>query len=860
MKTRRLTTQIGEAADILRRGGLVAVPTETVYGLAGNGLDPEVIREIYEVKGRPAVKPISLMVPGAAAISRLCREVPPAALRLAERFWPGPLTLVLKAEENIPEILRAGGLTVGLRCPRQEQTLELLKKLDFPLGVPSANPSGKPSPVTAEEVLGYFDGKIDAVIDGGACALGQESTVLDMSTRPYRILRQGSLPEKAIAEALEESLTLIGITGPTGSGKTTVLQMLEERGALVLDADRVYHELLETSPDLIGELSRAFPGTVRDGRLDRRAMARQVFQDPAALERLNGITHRYVTDEIRQRLQAFAMQGGTLAAVDAVALFESELSSHCDLTLAVTAPEETRTERIMARDGLTREEALLRIRAQRPESWFTERCDAAIVNDGEPETLRNQFTIILEGVLKMEDMRETLFFEPQNGYDRLNAEERMQLEDYCSGYMEFLNEARIEREAVRLAVREAEAAGFRPFDPAAALEPGDRVYRVNRGKAVMLAVIGKKSLAEGAVIAGAHIDAPRLDLKQIPLYEQDELCYLRTHYYGGIKKYQWVTIPLELHGTVALKTGECVDIALGREKDEPKFVITDLLPHLAQDQMKKTMSEGITGEGLHILIGSVPYADKGKDRVKLAVLSLLNDAYGIREEDFLSAELAAVPAFDVCEVGVDRSMIGGYGHDDRVCAYAELRAILDVKEPEKTCVCILADKEETGSDGVTGMQSAAFDTFMEDLCASQGVELRRCYEKSFCLSADVTAAFDPLYPEVSEKRSESKLNYGMGICKFTGARGKAGTSDASAELVGRLRALFDRAGVVWQLSELGKVDQGGGGTIAKYMANRNIDTIDAGVPVLSMHAPFEVVGKFDCYMTYKGILAAYEEK
>ncbi|MBQ6611020.1 MAG: aminopeptidase [Oscillospiraceae bacterium] len=860
MKTRRLTTQIGEAADILRRGGLVAVPTETVYGLAGNGLDPEVIREIYEVKGRPAVKPISLMVPGAAAISRLCREVPPAALRLAERFWPGPLTLVLKAEENIPEILRAGGMTVGLRCPRQEQTLELLKKLDFPLGVPSANPSGKPSPVTAEEVLGYFDGKIDAVIDGGACALGQASTVLDMSTRPYRILRQGSLPEKAIAEALEESLTLIGITGPTGSGKTTVLQMLEERGALVLDADGVYHELLETSPDLIGELSRAFPGTVRDGRLDRRAMAGQVFQDPAALERLNGITHRYVTDEIRRRLQAFAMEGGTLAAVDAVALFESELSSRCDLTLAVTAPEETRAARIMARDGLTREEALLRIRAQHPDSWFTERCDAAIVNEGEPETLRNQLTIILKGVFHLEDMRETLFFEPQNGYDRLNAEERMQLEDYCSGYMEFLNEARIEREAVRLAVREAEAAGFRPFDPAAALEPGDRVYRVNRGKALMLAVIGKKSLAEGAVIAGAHIDAPRLDLKQIPLYEQDELCYLRTHYYGGIKKYQWVTIPLELHGTVALKSGETVDIALGREKDEPKFVITDLLPHLAQDQMKKTMSEGITGEGLHILIGSVPYADKGKDRVKLAVLSLLNDAYGIREEDFLSAELAAVPAFDVCEVGVDRSMIGGYGHDDRVCAYAELRAILDVKEPEKTCVCILADKEETGSDGVTGMQSAAFDTFMEDLCASQGVKLRRCYEKSFCLSADVTAAFDPLYPEVSEKRSESKLNYGMGICKFTGARGKAGTSDASAELVGRLRALFDRAGVVWQLSELGKVDQGGGGTIAKYMANRNIDTIDAGVPVLSMHAPFEVVGKFDCYMTYKGILAAYEEK
>ena len=247
-------------------------------------------------------------------------------------------------------------------------------------------------------------------------------------------------------------------------------------------------------------------------------------------------------------------------------------------------------------------------------------------------------------------------------------------------------------------------------------------------------------------------------------------------------------------------------------------------------------------------------------RVKLAVMSILNDMYGITEEDFLSAELAAVPAFDVCEVGLDRSLIGGYGHDDRVCAYAELKAIFDVQEPERSCVCILADKEETGSDGVTGMQSACFDVFMKDLCESQGVPLRRCYEKSFCLSADVSNAFDPLYPEVSEKRSDSKVNYGMAICKFTGARGKGGTSDASAELVAYLRRLYEREGVVWQMAELGKVDQGGGGTIAKFMANRNIDTIDAGVPVLSMHAPFEVVAKFDCYMTYKGVLAAYADK
>ena len=458
-----------------------------------------------------------------------------------------------------------------------------------------------------------------------------------------------------------------------------------------------------------------------------------------------------------------------------------------------------------------------------------------------------------------ENLRDSLFFDPKNGYDRIDTEERLAVEDYCREYMDFLNTARTEREAVRYAIAAAKENGFTEFQPGRELKPGDRIWVSNRGKALMLAVIGTEPLDRGAVIAGAHVDSPRLDLKQIPLYEQDELCYLRTHYYGGIKKYQWVTIPLELHGVVALKSGEVIDVCIGRDPGDPRFVITDLLPHLAADQMKKTMSEGITGEGLNLLIGSAPYADDGKDRVKLAVMSLLNDAYGICEEDFLSAELTAVPAFDVTEIGLDRSLIGGYGHDDRVCAWAELRALFDIRNPRRTCVCILADKEETGSDGVSGMQSAAFDCFMEDLCDAQGVAFRRCLENSFCLSADVTAAFDPLYPEVSEKRSESKLNYGMAICKFTGARGKSSTSDASAELVGYLRGLFDREKVVWQLAEMGKVDQGGGGTIAKYMADRNIDTIDAGVPVLSMHAPFEIVSKLDCYMTYKGILAAYRD-
>ena len=460
----------------------------------------------------------------------------------------------------------------------------------------------------------------------------------------------------------------------------------------------------------------------------------------------------------------------------------------------------------------------------------------------------------------MEDLRSKLFYEQKNGYDLIGTEERIAVEDYSREYMDYLNRSRTEREAVVNAIAIAESKGFVPYVPGMELKPGLKIYKNNRSKALMLAVIGKKSLAEGSVIAGAHVDAPRLDLKQITMYESDEMCFFKTHYYGGIKKYQWVTIPLELHGVVALKSGEVVDVVIGREPGDPKFVITDLLPHLAADQMKKTMAEGITGEGLNILIGSTPYADEGKDRVKYAVMSILYDMYGITEEDFLSAELTAVPAYDVCEVGLDRSMIGGYAHDDRVCAFAELKAIFDVEEPEKTCVCILADKEEVGSDGVSGMQSAAFDCFMEDLCESQGVSLRRCYENSFCLSADVCNAYDPLYPEVSEKRSDSKINYGMGICKFTGARGKSGTSDASAEVVAYLRRIFAENGVVWQMAELGKVDQGGGGTIAKFMANRNIDTIDAGVPVLSMHAPFEVVAKFDCYMTYKGVLTAYSQK
>ncbi len=391
------------------------------------------------------------------------------------------------------------------------------------------------------------------------------------------------------------------------------------------------------------------------------------------------------------------------------------------------------------------------------------------------------------------------------------------------------------------------------------LHPGDRIYYSNRGKALLLAVMGERPMGEGAVITAAHVDSPRLDLKQLPLYEDNELAFFKTHYYGGIKKYQWTAIPLELHGTVVTKDGESIDVVIGRDKADPQFTISDLLPHLAGDQMKKSLSDGISAESMNILIGSVPYDDDGSDRVKLAVMAIINSRYGITEEDFISAELYAVPAFDVRDIGLDRSLIGGYGHDDRVCAYAELRALLDLKgTPARTAVCILADKEETGSDGVSGMKSEAFEWFMNKLCRATGSELDDCFANSLCVSADVTAAFDPNYPEVSEKRNAARLNYGVGINKFTGARGKSSTNDAPAELVAYMRSILDRHGVQWQMCELGKVDQGGGGTVAMYMGNRNIATIDAGVPVLSMHAPFEIVSKYDCYMTYRCMLAAYE--
>ncbi|MCL2563625.1 MAG: aminopeptidase [Oscillospiraceae bacterium] len=454
-----------------------------------------------------------------------------------------------------------------------------------------------------------------------------------------------------------------------------------------------------------------------------------------------------------------------------------------------------------------------------------------------------------------------LLYKQTNLQDTLSDLDRAAIDPYCEGYKTFLDRGKTERLCVRYAIECAEAEGFRPYDPNAPLKPGDKIYADNRGRALTLAVIGEEPLSAGINIAAAHIDSPRLDLKPLPLFEDSELAYLKTHYYGGVRKYQWVAVPLALHGVVVTESGEVVEISIGDNPADPCLTISDLPPHLSKDQNKKTLAEGFTGEGLNALVGGKPLAsdeENTKERIKLGVLTLLKDRYNITETDFLSAELMLTPAFPARDVGLDRNFIGGYGQDDRVCAWAALKALLDLDgAPKRTAVVILADKEEIGSEGVSGMQSGAFEHFIGDLCDAQGVKLNHCFANAFCLSMDVCNAFDPNYPEVSEKRNAARMNYGVAVMKYTGSRGKSGTSDASAEVVGRLRQVFGKADVVWQMGELGKVDQGGGGTVAAFMSRRNIDTIDAGVPVQSLHAPFEVAAKADCYMAYKAALAVF---
>lgn len=430
---------------------------------------------------------------------------------------------------------------------------------------------------------------------------------------------------------------------------------------------------------------------------------------------------------------------------------------------------------------------------------------------------------------------------------------------YAEGYKTFLDNAKTEREAVKFAVSMLEAKGYKAFCFGDELTVGGKYYLNNRGKSICAFRIGE-NVEKGVKLVGAHIDSPRLDIKQNPLYEKDEMAYFKTHYYGGIKKYQWTTIPLALHGVVVNNKGESIEVKIGDDLSDPVLCITDLLPHLSQDQNQKSLATAFTGEGLNILTGSDSLSEDAEKGVKLNVLKLLNEKYGITETDFLSAELCAVPAQNARDLGLDRSMISSYGHDDRVCAYPALTAFLEAEESKDTCICLLADKEETGSDGVTGSQCSILYDLIDEISESFGVNKNKVKMNSTCLSADVTAAYDPLYPDVYEKNNATFINGGVALCKYTGSRGKGGTSDASCELVGKVRTLLDKNNVVWQMGELGKVDQGGGGTIAKYVANHNIDTIDIGVPVLSMHSPLEVISKKDLYETYKAFKCFYLDK
>lgn len=458
-----------------------------------------------------------------------------------------------------------------------------------------------------------------------------------------------------------------------------------------------------------------------------------------------------------------------------------------------------------------------------------------------------------------EKLKENLFRKTKTGWEGLEENVKNSIFTFCDNYIEFLNKSKTEREIVKSVKKLVEEKGFKNICEYSNLKPGDKVYYINREKSMYLAIIGKNDIEKGINIIGAHADSPRLDLKPNPLYEDSGLAYLKTHYYGGVKKYQWTTIPLSMHGVIVKSNGEKQEINIGEDKEDPIFTITDLLPHLAAEQMERKLKEGVKGEELNLLVGSIPYNGESiVDAVKLNILKILNDKYGIKEIDFVSSEIELVPAFCARTMGFDRSMVAAYGQDDKVCVYTSVRALLDIENPETTAVCIISDKEEIGSMGNTGMESHVFDTFISELLNRLGVNKPNLLEQVFCnskmLSADVDAAYDPIYASAYERNNSGFLGRGVGLNKYTGARGKSGASDANAEFVAQIRGIFERNNIKYEVAELGKIDIGGGGTIAYILANKGVDVIDCGVPVLSMHAPYEVTSKFDIYETYR----AYE--
>ncbi len=462
-----------------------------------------------------------------------------------------------------------------------------------------------------------------------------------------------------------------------------------------------------------------------------------------------------------------------------------------------------------------------------------------------------------------EDLKEKLFDKKENGWNKVNEEEKQKIFNLSKKYMNFLNHSKTEREFIKSARKLADEHGFKDIMNFDTLKPGDKIYFVNRNKSMYLAIIGTEKIEDGLHIIGSHVDSPRLDLKPNPLYENTEMAYFKTHYYGGIKKYQWTTIPLSIHGTIVKTNGEKIDVKIGEDENDPIFTITDLLPHLAQDQMVKKLKDGINGEDLQLLVGSMPYGKEGKEQVKLNILNILNKKYGIVEADLTSTEIELVPAFKARSLGFDESMVAAYGQDDKVCAYTSLAALMELENVKNTAVCILSDKEEIGSMGNTGMESQMFDFFISEILNKMQVNRPNLLERVFCfskmLSSDVDAGFDPIYASVSDKTNAGFLGKGISLNKYTGARGKSGASDANAEYVAWIRNILEKNDISYQVAELGKVDIGGGGTIAFIIANKGADVIDCGVPVLSMHAPYEVTSKYDIYSAFKTYKAFWNE-
>ncbi len=462
-----------------------------------------------------------------------------------------------------------------------------------------------------------------------------------------------------------------------------------------------------------------------------------------------------------------------------------------------------------------------------------------------------------------ENLKEQLFNKKENGWNSLNEEERKEVFRVSKNYMDFLNVSKTEREFIKNARKVANENGYKDIMEFDTLKPGDKIYFVNREKSMYLAIIGEETIENGLHIIGSHVDSPRLDLKPNPLCEDTGLAYFKTHYYGGIKKYQWTTIPLSMHGVIVKTNGEKVEINIGEKDDDPIFTITDLLPHLAQDQMEKKLKNGVEGEDLRLLVGSIPYDNKISEGIKLNILKILNDKYGITEVDLTSSEIELVPSFRAKSLGFDESMVAAYGQDDKICAYTSFAAMMELNNVKNTAVCILSDKEEIGSMGNTGMESHMFDFFISEILNKLGINRPNLLDKVFCfskmLSSDVDAGFDPIYASVSDKDNAGFLGKGISLNKYTGARGKSGASDANAEYVAWVRNVLEKNNIKYQIAELGKVDIGGGGTIAYILANKGADVIDCGVPVLSMHAPYEVTSKFDIYSAYKTYKAFWNE-